>query len=184
MSTQKPQSSSAWDVLLALIQKVNVQIFLFALGFGILLIIGLNITPRVDQVFTKIIWALLAIYVIAVVAYLYSRMTKRPANSRAEMKTLQQKPSSAPTQPAEREHNVYNDETVTTSRILDIRHQLNRSFDDAQLVAFLLDYFPEIYDRLGRGMLKDEKLTLLLDHCRRSETRFQYLLSCLERAEK
>ncbi len=98
MSTQKPQSSSAWDVLLALIQKVNVQIFLFALGFGILLIIGLITTPRVDQVFTKVIWALLAVYVVAVVAYLYSRMTKRPANSEAEIMTLIQKPSSAPTQ--------------------------------------------------------------------------------------
>ena len=81
MSSQKPQPSSAWDVLLALVQKITVQIFLFAIGFGILLIIGLGVAPQVNQaIFTTVIWAVLAIYLIAVVAYLF-RAGRMPTES-------------------------------------------------------------------------------------------------------
>ncbi|MBN2005526.1 MAG: hypothetical protein JXA21_19360 [Anaerolineae bacterium] len=38
-------------------------------------------------------------------------------------------------------------------------------YDDAQLEALCLDHFPEVYDLFGRGMRRDEKLTLLLDYC-------------------
>ena len=41
--------------------------------------------------------------------------------------------------------------------------------DDVELDAFCLDYFPLVYERFGRGMRKDEKITLLLDHVRREE---------------
>ena len=56
-----------------------------------------------------------------------------------------------------------------------IRRRLNKVFDDPRLDAFCLDYFPEVYDRFGRGLLKDEKITLLLDHCRRVPVRFKRL---------
>ena len=65
--------------------------------------------------------------------------------------------------------------------IKDIRKRLNRHFDDPQLEAFLLDYFPEVYDRLGRGMQKNEKTALLLSHCHQEgEHKFRYLLDCLK----
>ena len=48
-----------------------------------------------------------------------------------------------------------------------LRCRLGQAFDDPGLDAFCLDYFPEVYDRFSRGMRKDEKITQLLDHCRR-----------------
>lgn len=48
-----------------------------------------------------------------------------------------------------------------------IREWLNRTFGDAELDAFCHDHFPQIYDTFSRGLRKDEKITLLLDHCRR-----------------
>lgn len=41
------------------------------------------------------------------------------------------------------------------------------AFDDPNLDAFTHDHYPAVYDRFTRGLLKDEKITLLLDHCRR-----------------
>ncbi len=52
----------------------------------------------------------------------------------------------------------------TTSQL---RSLINESLDDAELDAFCLDYFPKVQNRFGRGMRKDEKITLLLDYCRR-----------------
>ena len=60
-----------------------------------------------------------------------------------------------------------------------IRRRLNQTFDDPGLDAFCLDHFPEVYDRFGRGMRKDEKLTVLLDHCRRWSACYQELLVAL-----
>ncbi|MEW5956396.1 MAG: hypothetical protein AB1801_01635, partial [Chloroflexota bacterium] len=54
-----------------------------------------------------------------------------------------------------------------------IRRQLNLTFDDPDLDAFCHDYFPGVFDRFSRGMRKDEKITLLLDHCRRSSSGFE-----------
>ena len=51
----------------------------------------------------------------------------------------------------------------------DLRAQLDAAFDDAQLDAFCLDHFPEVFERFGRGLRRDEKVTLLLDHCRRRD---------------
>lgn len=48
-----------------------------------------------------------------------------------------------------------------------IRRLLNQVFDDPILDAFCQDYFPAVFDRFSRGMRRDEKITLLLDYCRR-----------------
>jgi hypothetical protein len=40
--------------------------------------------------------------------------------------------------------------------------------DDVALDALCMDYFPDVYDRFSRGMRRDEKANLLLDHCRRN----------------
>jgi formylglycine-generating enzyme required for sulfatase activity/energy-coupling factor transporter ATP-binding protein EcfA2 len=56
-----------------------------------------------------------------------------------------------------------------TYRLSDLRDRLMRSFDDAGLDAFCLDHFPTVFGTFGRGMRRDEKITLLLDHCRRHE---------------
>ena len=60
-----------------------------------------------------------------------------------------------------------------------MRDRLNRTFDDVGLDAFCLDHFPELYDRFGRGMRKDEKITLLLDYCRRLPALHQRLVAAL-----
>ena len=61
-----------------------------------------------------------------------------------------------------------------------LRQQLNLRFDDAQLTDFCLDHFTAVYDRLGRGMLKDEKITLLLDYCRSRPAEMQRLETLLQ----
>lgn len=57
-----------------------------------------------------------------------------------------------------------------------IRQKLNIAFDDAELSAFSLDYFPSVYDKFSQGMRKDDKIRLLLDYCRRHPTGFEVLL--------
>ncbi|MCP4699834.1 MAG: 5'-methylthioadenosine/S-adenosylhomocysteine nucleosidase [Gammaproteobacteria bacterium] len=57
-----------------------------------------------------------------------------------------------------------------------LRRDLNEKFDDTQLDDFCMIHFPAVYDRFTKGMLKDQKIHLLLDHCRRSEARMQELL--------
>lgn len=61
-----------------------------------------------------------------------------------------------------------------------LRRLLNQTFDDPSLDAFCQDYFSTVYDRFGRGMRRDEKITLLLDHCRRTSDGFDKLLSALQ----
>lgn len=73
---------------------------------------------------------------------------------------------------------------TTHASIPELRRRLNRTFNDSQLDAFLLDYFIDIYDRLGRGMGKEEKITMLLEHCRRNENHYQTLSAYLDREEK
>lgn len=63
-----------------------------------------------------------------------------------------------------------------------IRTRLNTLFDDAGLDAFCLDSFPAVYDKFSRGMRKDEKLTLLLDHFRRSRN-WDPLLTAIQAQE-
>ncbi len=56
-----------------------------------------------------------------------------------------------------------------------IRRLLTQAFDDPSLDAFCQDYFPSVYDRFSRGMQKGEKITILLDHCRRIANGFEVL---------
>ena len=48
-----------------------------------------------------------------------------------------------------------------------LRQMLQR-LDDVELDALCLDHFPAVYDRFSRGLRRDEKLNLLLDHCQRN----------------
>ena len=56
-----------------------------------------------------------------------------------------------------------------THTIAALRKRLAQSLDDVALTALALDHYPQVYDKFGRGMRTDEKITLLLDHCRRRE---------------
>lgn len=69
--------------------------------------------------------------------------------------------------------------TTPQSHTANIRQTLNIAFDDSELSAFCLDYFPKVYDRFSQGMRKDDKITLLLDHCRRRQTGFETLLEAV-----
>ena len=55
-----------------------------------------------------------------------------------------------------------------------------RRLDDVALDALCLDYFPDVYDRFSRGMRRDEKVNLLLDHCRRNAAEMVKLIRCLD----
>ena len=47
-----------------------------------------------------------------------------------------------------------------------LRGRLQR-LDDVQIDALCMDHFPDVYDTFARGLRRDEKINLLLDHCRR-----------------
>lgn len=57
-----------------------------------------------------------------------------------------------------------------------LRQRINLLFDDSSLDALCMESFPEVHDRFSRGMRKDEKISLLLDYCRRTPERFQKLI--------
>lgn len=48
-----------------------------------------------------------------------------------------------------------------------LRSRLQR-LDAVEIESLCLDHFPTVYDKLGRGLRRDEMTNLLLDHCRRS----------------
>jgi hypothetical protein len=60
--------------------------------------------------------------------------------------------------------------------LAEIRKILNKKYDDPELDAFCLDHFRAVFDKFSRGMRKDEKITLLLDYCRRLPIRWHKLL--------
>ncbi len=66
--------------------------------------------------------------------------------------------------------------SVNTAKI---RRLLNTAFSDPDLDAFCQDYFYDIFNRFGRGLQKGEKITLLLDHCRRTPGGFAKLLGAI-----
>ena len=47
-----------------------------------------------------------------------------------------------------------------------LRARLNATLDDANLMAFIQDCFPEVIDHIGSGMGKADKLDELIDYCR------------------
>ena len=63
------------------------------------------------------------------------------------------------------------------------RRQLSELFDDTELEIFCMENFTRVHDKFSRGLRRDEKITLLLDYCRRSPKRWQQLLSLLEEVE-
>lgn len=75
------------------------------------------------------------------------------------------------------------DEMTSQSQNHDIagmRKLLTASFDDAELDAFTQGRYLEVYEKLGRGMRKDEKITMLLDHCRRQEGGLEQLAAAVQ----
>lgn len=74
--------------------------------------------------------------------------------------------------------------TTRQSNTAQIRTKLDMAFDDSALSAFCFDYFPKVYDRFSRGMGKDDKITYLLDYCRRHPTGFEMLLDHVREAYK
>lgn len=42
-----------------------------------------------------------------------------------------------------------------------------KRLDDVELETLCLDHFPAVYEKFARGLRRDEKVNLLLDHCRR-----------------
>ncbi len=48
-----------------------------------------------------------------------------------------------------------------------LRARLQR-LDDVALETLCMDHFPAVYDAFSRGLRRDEKINLLLDHCRRN----------------
>lgn len=60
-----------------------------------------------------------------------------------------------------------------------IHSLINSAFDDPGLDAFCQSYFYDVYNTFGRGMRKDEKITLLLDHLLRLPTGFDKLLNAV-----
>lgn len=74
---------------------------------------------------------------------------------------------------------------MTTSSTAQIRKAFNMTFDDSGLSAFCFDYFAEaVYDRFTQGMHKSDKITLLLDHCRRQPSGLQELLDVVRKEYK
>jgi len=65
----------------------------------------------------------------------------------------------------------------------EIRKLLTDTFDDAGLDAFCLDHYPQVYHQFSRGMLKDEKITLLLNHCGRQPNGYEDLQAALQARE-
>ncbi len=53
-------------------------------------------------------------------------------------------------------------------------------YDDVELSALCLDYFPEVYSKFTQGMRRDEKDNLLLDHCRRNSEALARLIELLK----
>lgn len=61
----------------------------------------------------------------------------------------------------------------------ELRDLLNR-LDDADIDQLCLDHFPCVYDKFGRGMSKQEKITVLLDYCRRKPEEGKHLHAILQ----
>lgn len=64
--------------------------------------------------------------------------------------------------------------------IRNIRKFINKYFDDTSLETFCRDYFYEVFNRFARGLRKNEKINLLLDHCRRRPNGFEKLFEALQ----
>ena len=62
----------------------------------------------------------------------------------------------------------------------ELRKKINQSFDDVELKRLCMENFPTVYEKFSEAMRKDEKINLLVDHCRRNAQeaeQLQYLLT-------
>jgi len=64
-----------------------------------------------------------------------------------------------------------------------IRDAIMMRFNDPQLDAFCMDNFPDVYNRFSRGLQKDEKINMLIDHCRRSPIHGSRLIELINNLE-
>ena len=62
----------------------------------------------------------------------------------------------------------------------DIRQYLVEFYSDEELTTLCFDYFPAVYSRFAVGMAKDQKIQLLLEHCRQHDV-VGNLLAALQR---
>lgn len=60
-----------------------------------------------------------------------------------------------------------------------IRQFIIKYFDDTGLEEFCEEHFYKVFNRFARGLRKNEKINLLLDHCRRKPNGFDKLFSAL-----
>ncbi|GEM_PF-6408895 len=68
--------------------------------------------------------------------------------------------------------------------LITVRRQLTQQFDDPGFDSFCMDYFPQVFNKFGRGLRLDEKINLLLDYCRRTPARSQALLDALQNHDR
>jgi hypothetical protein len=66
----------------------------------------------------------------------------------------------------------------------EIRRLLTTAFDDVGLISLCQDEFPQLCDRLGRGLRKDEIINVIMDHFRRCGDYAPLLAAVREREPK
>ncbi|MDX2306487.1 MAG: CHAT domain-containing protein [Microscillaceae bacterium] len=74
----------------------------------------------------------------------------------------------------------YNKLMKNPTNISELRNLLNEAFNDEELNAFCQDYFYEVYNNFANGQSKNDKITKLLDHCKR-HIKYKYLLEKIEK---
>ena len=71
----------------------------------------------------------------------------------------------------------------TPEELQTAREKLLDLFDDPGLEAFCQTHFVKVSQRFSRGLLRDEKANLLIDHCRRAPNEWVRLKQQLENAD-
>jgi hypothetical protein len=97
---------------------------------------------------------------------------------------VEQRAETPAIEPEQREDGTSSERASAEAEGFDLaatRRRLTVAFDDPGLDAFCMDHFPEVYDTFARGMRKDEKISVLLNHCRRSPARRRELVAKLEK---
>ncbi len=62
---------------------------------------------------------------------------------------------------------VQGTQPIQQSTSATLRSRLDR-LDDVEIETLCMDHFPQVYDKFSRGLRRDEKINLLLDHCLRN----------------
>ena len=53
----------------------------------------------------------------------------------------------------------------------ELRSKITNQPDDVELDSLLLDNFPKVFNKISRGLRRDEKINLLLDYCQKDPNR-------------